>query len=238
LLFLIFILISFASAAHSKELRIVGVELPGLFDKNESGPYKKLFKSIVDEAGIEVTLHIRSLARAFKEYDEGLYDGIYPATTDIVKIPSIESKPVNRVKVFLYSAPGTPPIQSIAQLKGLKVGRVRGMDYPKAIMMAPVKVALTGNEGQSIRMLLKGRTKAFFGTVPDVYLAIDEMERTMEGKVKLSVDKSIFYMNNKDAFVLMDNKENSGIMGKINKSIKALSAKGKIKEILGIAYVD
>ena len=234
ILWLLWVCLCLSWPSQAEPIHIVGVELPGLLDRDGGGPYNKLFTAIVQDSQLALILDVKPLARAFHEYNGGQYRGLFPATTSIVEIDTLESLPFNRVQALVFTRPGTPAVASLAELNGLVVGKVRGFTYPKAINEAAVQAVLVKNEEQNIKMLMAHRLDAFFGLVPDVYLSLEKLG----GGVQLSVDKSIDYMNIHDSFLLLPSVENERMMIKLNNSIKKLSLNGTIKKILGSALVE
>ncbi|MBL4906503.1 MAG: transporter substrate-binding domain-containing protein, partial [Sneathiella sp.] len=181
------ILILTSSPLQADQLKIAGTEIPGLLDVDGKGPYNILFDAIAADSGLDIKLYPMPLARSVYAYNSGNYDGFFPATISLVQIKSLETIPFNRVKALIFTAPGTLPIRSIEEIKGLSVGILRSFTYPDIIKKASFNALLVKNEEQSIKMLLRGRLDAFFGLVPDVYLALQKLE----GNIELSVDKSV-----------------------------------------------
>jgi ABC-type amino acid transport substrate-binding protein len=215
-------------------LLVVGPVIPGLLDSDGKGAYNKLFDAISAKSGVEMQIDLYPYTRTVSYYENGKYDVFFPATTVDVTRDSVETTEFNRLKMFIFTAAGTSPITSASKLKGLHVGLQRGIDFPEVITNIPMNVTELNNEVQGIKMLALGRIDAMVGLVPDVYLALQKLG----GNIKLSVDTTKHYSDNAESFVFANKPEYAPIVDKLNQAIKSLRESGKIKQILGSAYVE
>mgnify|MGYP000163540265 CR=1 FL=1 len=234
LLLILASLLALSGPLQGEPIEFAGMAIPGLLEADGSGAYYKVFKAVAADSGLEVNLTVMPVARAIHEYNIGNYLGLFPGTLSITTLPTLASIPFNQVKLLIFSSHNSQTIGSLSDLKGLRVGRVRGVKYPNTVNESPGIVTFVKDEQQNIKMLMAGRIGAFFGLVPDVYLALESLKLTYP----LAVNKSKSYMGVDDTFMLTDTPLHNEYIKKINRVIKNMKASGKLKKMLGKAYVE
>ncbi len=227
-------MLALSGPLQGEPIEFAGMAIPGLMEADGSGAYYQVFKAVAADSGLEVTLNVMPVARAIHEYNVGNYLGLFPGTTAVTTVPTLASTPFNQVKLLIFSAAKNQPIESLSDLKGKRVGRVRGVKYPNTVNDSPGIITFVKDEEQNIKMLMAGRISAFFGLVPDVYLAFEKLKLTYP----LAVNKSKSYMRVNDTFMFTNTPLHNEYLKKINRAIQKMKASGELKKMLGKAYVE
>lgn len=159
------------SSTYGSQVKVLSIEIPGLFQKDGMGEYDTVLKKAQQKIDFkQVTV---PAARAFLAFKKCTSCCLTPAN----KNPNfydfgsqyIETKPIATAKIYIFSK--NEKISSLVDLKNLKVGVRRGMPYGKRYERAGLNVSLANTIEQNIKKLEKGRIDAFLAYSPDVWAA-------------------------------------------------------------------
>lgn len=169
--------IAVTSIGYAK-VTVIGVEIPGLFQKDGNGSYDKIVTRTVVNSG-HAKLEILPPDEAFKKFENCTECCIAPANLD----PDFYSFGSNVVatnsmfasKIYIFTAKDQPALDSLDQLKEKKVGIRTGMPYGNVFKSAGLETYAVPDIKWNIQQLDAGRIDAFVAYVPDAYTAFDEM---------------------------------------------------------------
>lgn len=175
--FMILIAFSYLSVANAQVL-VIGIDIPGLHQKNGGGDYDKIINQSLVKAG-KATLKVMPPARAESEFKRCSNCCFSPAN----KNPEfydfgddyIQTKPMGIAKIYIWSKIGSKAIDSLDELRGKKVGTRHGMPYGRTFDNFGLKTEPVKTIKSNILKLEKGRIEAFIAYVPDAYNVFDEM---------------------------------------------------------------
>ena len=175
---LIFAVFLFCSTQAFAQVKVIGIEIPGLHDKSGNGEYDKIVNKALVSKG-KAILKVLPPARAEAEFKNCNNCCFSPANKnpDFYDFGSdiVQTKPMNTAKVYIFTAPGSTIISSLDGLKGKKIGTRKGMPYGNAFNNAGLTVNEVSDIEKNITKLKNGRIDAFVAYVPDAYIAFDAM---------------------------------------------------------------
>lgn len=158
--------------AHSArpELHFVAMEVPVYMEANGSGPLYDIHLEVVafleQQFGVGVRTQIVPPVRADQMYRSGEANAFVPDFCDIdPPVPSVKSIPFAQIKRYIFTAPAQPPLHTLDQLDGLKLGLVRGYHYALPNTLG-AQLVMTLNQRNALRMLNGRRVDAIIAS-PD-----------------------------------------------------------------------
>lgn len=158
------------------QINVYALELDGLHQSDGSGLYDKHF--LPDNADIK--LIVLPPTRAQVEFANCIACCLSPINKDPnfydVPAASKQSSPLNVARVYAFTAPNSPPISSLTELKGKVVGAMKGIPYGKEIESAGLNLQLANSIMTNIKKLKAKRLDAFIAYTPDAYFVFDEMK--------------------------------------------------------------
>ncbi|MEX0299760.1 MAG: hypothetical protein AB3N28_11880, partial [Kordiimonas sp.] len=112
--------------ADDHEIVIAGTEIPALFDETPNSPYRRIFSAITYGAKTPVRLELMPPLRTLHVLLERSVDCLFVGGTNAQSyvdrgMPADElliSDVVNRTQLKLYTRPGEPIVNSVADLDG------------------------------------------------------------------------------------------------------------------------
>jgi hypothetical protein len=174
---LILFILSFVSIANAQVL-IIGLDIPGLHQKDGNGDYDKIINQKLVKSG-KATLKVLPPARAESNFMKCNNCCFSPANQnpefyDFGK-EYIQTKPMGIAKIYIWTKRGSKAIDNLNDLKGKKVGIRHGMPYGKTFDSLGLKTEPVKTIKSNILKLEKGRLDAFIAYVPDAYTIFDEL---------------------------------------------------------------
>jgi len=222
------IILTVISSSLWAETTIIGVEIPGLHQKDGGGVYDVIINGALVSTGM-AKLKVLPPARADADF-EACQNCCYSPANKNPEFYSfgsdiVESEPMDVAKVYIFSPPGKGVYSSLQELKGKKVATRHGMNYGKSFNNANLKVSAANSLEQNIKKLEGGRTDAMVAFIPDAYLTFKSMGKSEFPHAK---DKPVAV--HKDALVCRGVSAN--FVEEFNKKLKSLSASGELDKIL------
>lgn len=225
-------LIFSASQAYAEGVKIYGLDIPGLHQKDGQGVYDLVLEK-VSEQGVKMDVSVLPLIRAEKLLETCESCCLTPAN----KSPDfydygddyITSDTMFTAKVFAWTLPGTPPISSLDELKGKKVGARLGMPYGKTIDQSNIKLALAPTIENNMKKLKHKRLDAFIAYTPDAFTSFENMN---EDVYSHAADKPLAAHD--DQIICKKSSDTEAFIKSFNSALAAMRHDGSLAEIVGI----
>ena len=141
------------------------VEIPVLLEKNKTGPFVQFTKDLGKVAGVKFDLRILPGLRAKSMFDHGQSQASFPVFLNfpdrITTRPSVLSDKFMTLAWGIFSAPGSPPYQSLQDLYGKRVGLFLGYGYHPSIENDQNIIKIrNSDEKKNLILLMRGRLDA------------------------------------------------------------------------------
>ncbi|WP_163835613.1 type 2 periplasmic-binding domain-containing protein [Spartinivicinus ruber] len=167
------------SASCTEFVNIFFVQIDGLHQADGGGRYDKIISLINTKIPFEIRVYPPK--RAFSLFDKCLVCCISPVNknTDFYQYIGedyIQSKPMNVAKIYIFTKPNTKVINSLEELKTLRVGARSGMPYGQKIENSGIEFKFLPTIKNNIIMVLNNRLDAFIAYVPDAYKIFEQLE--------------------------------------------------------------
>ncbi|QDG78236.1 transporter substrate-binding domain-containing protein [Labrenzia sp. PHM005] len=167
----------FSLPVKAAGITIIATEIEGLHQGDGKGFYDEVLTSMT--SSFPVALKVLPPNRAAIEFERCENCCLSPANknTDFYDYPAdyLVTTAMTEAKVYIWTAPGSAPVNSLSDLAGKKVGARHGMTYGNAVESAGIKFDLASTINQSIKKLEVGRLDAFIAYVLDAYTTFEEM---------------------------------------------------------------
>ncbi len=214
------------------DVKLGAYEIPTLLEKNGSGTYDKIFSEVRQAAGKNWRYKVLPPSRADKDFADKRLDCIIPLDADFYQGDKvIQSDFVNVARVYIFTERGSKPVNSLAALKGKKIGARRGMPYGPEFDKLALNVSYSNNIEQSIKKVNAGRLDAFIAYVPDAWFAFQalNMEMLPHGKAVIT---------HEDGFLCHDTPEAKAFIESFNAALVKLRSSGRLMDLLGDSWVE
>jgi len=213
---------------------IYALKLDGLHQKDGKGAYDMIInESLPSSNGAK--LEVKPPAYAEKLFSKCTNCCISPAN----KSPefydygadTVESKAMNYAKIYIYTPKGSATINSLAGLKGKKVGVRHGLPYGKSYDAAGLNSKAVDKIEKNIKKIDHGSIDAFIAYVPDANIVFKGL-----GIAPYPHDTANPMAVHPDALVCKGVPDS--FMDGFNQGIKKITGTGRLREILGDGYVE
>lgn len=226
-----------ANSAAWADVSIAAQQIPGVYTTEGNGAYDQVYAAIEKEVGgLPGKLQVVPAGRAIALYSNKQVECQTPANSDAdfypVAFPTVQSKPFNLAKIYIFSKPGEAPVTTLAALAGKRVAVRQGFNYGKVFESAGLNVEKGPSIEANVKKLLDGRVDVLVDFVPDAWDAFAGLKMA-----PLPYDAAKPVAVHQDAVVCRDTPETRVLIEKINAGIQGLKGKGKLKELLGEAYI-
>ena len=216
------------------EVKILGIEIPGLHESSGSGVYDIIVNKTV-VAHDDAQLIILPPARAEAEFEQCTNCCFSPAN----KNPEfydfgddyVQTKPMNVAKVYIFSADNAPIYNDLNELQNKKIGTRAGMPYGKTFDNANLDTREVSDIEKNVKKLQLGRIDAFVAYVPDAYLTFADM-----GITELPHNQAKPVAVHEDSLVCKGVSEN--FIENFNHGLQSLNDSGELKNILGDSQIQ
>lgn len=222
------------SSLSSGEIIVLTQEIPGVHQKDGLGAYDTILKQF----------HFPSETLVIKQVPPARAESIFSQCSNCCLSPAnknpdihsykedvFETLPMNVAKVYIFSQRGQGVIiKGIDALKHKAIGVRRGMNYGKRFANAGLSLEAVDSLAQNFGKLEKKRLDAVVAYIPDAYILFNQE------KIKPfphSIHHPITIHN--DALICRG--VPNDFISAFNQHIKKYRANGKLKAILGDAYV-
>jgi len=209
---------------------IAALHIPSLFGQDGHGPYGKLHRQVLRDAGLSVPLVLMPPARATTAFNSGRALCLFPSSVaaGVVTVPAIDSRPVNHFKIHILAPPGAPPM-GLDDLAGLRVGGVLGFEgiYGDLAAAAGARMEYARDEATNLRKLVAGRLDASIAVFPDALIAGRELGLT------LNHDAAAPLMVFEETYVCRDDEDGRALVARLNEAIARMQAGGVLRDLLG-----
>lgn len=224
------------SCAWAADPVVVSVDAenpPFMFGKDgkAAGIYPQIISLAFAKLGVPVTLEAKPWKRALAEIDEGKagVGGIYKNDERAQKYDF--SEPILTENTAVYFNKSKPvDFKSVADLKGKRVGVIRGWSYGDEFDAARKAGSITADEVTSDKVnfqkLAEGRV--------DVVLAIEEAGKAVIKAEKLSAVEQgkVFLASNKAHLAFAKSAKQTELLAKFNKVIADMKQDGTLEKVM------
>ncbi|MCW9033198.1 MAG: transporter substrate-binding domain-containing protein [Rhodospirillales bacterium] len=163
------------SAALAETVSILGKSIPQLMTAQPDSMFHSIIVEVAKRADFKIKVEILPGKRALFMFNAGQGDVLVPVQLELMKpgpfkIPVIGSEPVMEQNRYIYSRKGKRPFRNLSELKGKRLGLVRGYKYGKHIDKNPdLKVFMVKDVGRLMQMLERDRLDAFIAFPNAIY---------------------------------------------------------------------
>ncbi|UTA48094.1 transporter substrate-binding domain-containing protein [Simiduia sp. 21SJ11W-1] len=223
-----------AQAAHgatpTERVRFSAMLEPVFMEADGTGALNELHSKLLSALPIATETHYAPPMRADHNFNAGTADALVPDFCNAaLKRPYVRSVPFARIQRHIFTPPGSAPLTDLDQLKGLRVGLVRGYSYA---LQGPagegVQLVWLPSQRQALRMLVNGRLDAIVANAQELGAIINAEPLawpSFEPKAPV-LDRALCY-----AFA--DNQQGRQLAQAISAEILRLRDNGELARLLG-----
>lgn len=146
-----------------------------------SGFYNDYMKMLLNRLEEPASYAALPYHRANKAFAERRADCIYPSTVRVhVTDPSEAlkfnaSRPMTMNRVFIFSQYGQPPLKTVGEMTGKRVGHVMGSAFPETFNNLGIVFVPVVDETSKANLLIRRRLDFMVGTLPDTELVFQAL---------------------------------------------------------------
>lgn len=146
-------------------LPVATYPIPVHVESASSGLFIDLVQAVASEARVPIRISVQPPPRAVQNFSSGnqavlfpALDVLFPAGTAIVR----SKEAIDCKEDFVFTRQGTPKLNSLKELKGLRVGITRGYPYAREVSESTQFVVEAANSDESnLKKLVAGHIDAF-----------------------------------------------------------------------------
>jgi len=229
---LVISLIFLAPYVHAEGITIYGLDIPGLHQKDGQGVYDLVLKK-VSEQGVDTKLFVLPVNRAEKLLKACKSCCLTPAnkSTDFYDYGDeyITTDSMFTAKIFAWTLPDTPPISSLDELKGKRVGGRLGMPYGQTIENSSIKIVLVPTIEANMKKLKHNRLDAFIAYTPDAFTSFENMKEEVYSH---AADKPLAVHH--DQIVCKKSVATEDFVKNFNSTLSVMRTDGVLEKIVGV----
>lgn len=219
------------SFAQDKSVKIYGLDIAGLHQKDGQGVYDLVLQKTAEQ-GVHFELSVLPLKRADKLLENCASCCITPAnkSPDFYNYGDdyITSDSMFVAKVFAWTLPDTPSITSLDGLKGKKIGTRMGMIYGKNIDNAPLKFVEAPTIEANIKKLKHKRIDAFIAYTPDAFTSFEDA-----GEKTYSHSPNHPLAAHEDQVICKKSPQTENFIKSFNSALAVMRHDGTLKALVG-----
>lgn len=216
----------------AQEISVGSMLIPGLFTKAKDGVYDQAMASAATQSGVTINNTVLPPARAIAQFEAGQVDCLAPADVDFFNLAfaTVQSKPFNLGKIYIYTKAGSTPLQSLSELQGKKVGIRNGMPYGNEFDSMGLNATGAGTIESNIKKVQAGRLDAFLGYVPDAWTAFEAlgMDPLPHAEKPIAIHE--------DSILCRDTPATRSAINALDGALDEMKASGALKAIMGSGY--
>ncbi|NVJ98226.1 MAG: hypothetical protein HWE25_08740 [Alphaproteobacteria bacterium] len=195
-----------------------------------TGFYNDLATFILE--GLSIDYEIRPYRRAMRHFFETQDSCLYPKSVASLlrtkEVPTnagfIDSIPIQKTFVAVFTMPGRPVIENATDLKGKRVAYAMGSKVPEYLGPDGVFFIAVADEVNKAEMLLSGRVDVLVANLPDVGMVYQHLKAPMP-----NYDPSFQpFAAARSRFLCHDTPGNQAFMDQLNHRIKSLRISGAL----------
>ena len=223
------------SPLQAAEMTMMSPSIPSCVEKDGTGIYQLALQEAAKRAGYSVKDEFYPVKRAIKNFTERqdtcLYSFYSAAKRTLGEDNVIVSYPLAASKLYIFTKKGTPPVTSVEQLEGKRVGGILGTaeafyrEYTKGVNF---RLDTASSDKLNLEKLEKGRIDAMFGWFPDLYPVLDQLSYSAELPLFIGHEKIICH----------NTKEGKLFINAISRALQEMHDDGTLQKIEGNFYVD
>lgn len=212
--------------------------IPVYIEENRTGPLYTAHQKIVDalsqRLNLTLTTTITPPLRAEQNFLSNQAQALMPDFCDShLAAPNLHSVPFARIIRYIMTPPNSPTINSYADLKGKKVGLVRGYRYEiEGVADSGIELLWTISQRQTVRMLKHGHLDAIIANL-DV---VSEIVHSEGGEIP-SVDIHHPVTNRSLCYLFRDNALGRLLALEVSAEIIELRRQGKLAQYVGKNHI-
>ncbi|MGF1742515.1 transporter substrate-binding domain-containing protein [Vibrio profundum] len=166
----------FSTGVFGQALRIATIELaPAGYIENGkvTGIYYDIANEIAERANLDYVNALKPYVRTVHELKSGKTDVSIVLYNPVLLGKATPLAPVFKIETLAIGRKGVN-IKSLNELKGKKVGVIRGSNFVKPELMQGIEIFSVKDNQQAMRMLHAGRLDAFIGVNIGVYYSMNK----------------------------------------------------------------
>lgn len=228
-----FSLNEFTVARVFAQAQIIAYEIPGLHQQDKNGAYDNVLQKVVVADGL-ATLDILPPARAERTFETCQNCCITPVnnnpefydfTEDVVA-----TAPINHARIYIFSPPGSPTVNSLTELKDKVIGTRFGMPYGNSFDAFKLDKIEVYDLHEHLSLMKLGHIDAFIAYAPDIYDTFKDL-----GIPPYPHNRKQPYAIHPDTLVCRS--VSKPFIDTLNKRINSLRNSGELQKILGHRYL-
>ena len=212
--------------------------IPVYIEQDKTGPMYQAHQEILNAVSHQTNLIFDSIVapplRAQQTFISHGAAALMPDFCDsTLGVPNVHSVPFGRAIRYILTPPNLPTINNYNDLKGKKVGLVRGYAYElEGPSGEGVNLIWTTSQRQTLRMLNSGRLDAIVANLEE----ISEIANS-EGISMPSVDKEHPVLDRSLCYVFHDSPLGRVLALEVSAQIIALRRQGKLEQYIGQNHI-
>jgi len=206
-------------ADANETLDIVVYDIPAILQLDKQGQYDQIISAVQRQQNEQWNYTVAPPGRVDKLFDLNKADCIFPFDKRFHKNSNtVNSLPVHVAQAYIYSLPHLPPIKSLTELKGKRIGARTGMLYGPEFDKLNLDIKYVTQIEQNIDKLLSGRIDAFVAWAPDSIAAFKRKNITPTSDTRP-------FITHNDAFLCHDTPKSRAFINSFNKALRKITAK-------------
>jgi len=216
------------AAEDQKTYSVVSYHIPLLVDDAGNGAFVVFLKEAAARAGIEYKLELYPTKRAMQMFEDGKAMAIIPALLPTLAKDSALTTQIFAKNIHGFVRSGDAVPESVDELKGKRIGLVRGFSYPRTILYnEDIVVDYADTTGSSLKKLLEGRVDV---VIVDGKTAIHSMRQL--GLVGVEYDLSAI-LHSQPAFIAFQpTQEGKDLASRLSAAIVSMREDGTYDAIM------
>ncbi|MGM0450768.1 MAG: substrate-binding periplasmic protein [Pseudomonadota bacterium] len=221
-----------AQTHASQSITVAAPTLANLYEPDDSGLYQRLVERALESLDVKVEPAFYPYRRAIQVFEESRVDCLF-SLTDVLRQRVgddglVYSYPFGKFSFHIFTRSEDPPVESLDELKGLVVGRIKGHEvYLASALPGSVELQAVRSEAQAVQMLDMGRLDALVAAVPDMRPYLD----------RLSYAPELTLLEGFDRINCHDTERNRAFIRDLSAQLRRLKKEGVYREVMGSLYI-
>jgi len=221
------------------ELPVTSYPIPVHVESATSGLFIDLAQAVASEAHQPIRISVQPPPRAVQSFSSGSQAILFPALDVLFPVgtPIVRSKEAIDCKEdFVFTRRGAPLLNSLADLKGKRVGITRGYPYAREVSESSLYTVEPANtDDANLRKLIAGRLDAFILDEKTGIRALqkDGLTQQVQYDPKHPVSRQEVY------YAFQNNAEGKALAEQFSTALEKLKRDGRYQKITrGITFAN
>nr|WP_315226152.1 transporter substrate-binding domain-containing protein [uncultured Albidiferax sp.] len=232
-------LVLLSTAAAHGAVQMATFPIPVHVESDTKGLFVELVREVAKQAQTDIQIQVMPPPRAVQGFLGGSFGGLFPAldVNFAANQPIVRtSEAIDCKEDFVFTKKGSPFLQTLADLKGKRVGITRGYPYAREVTdNTAYTVELANTDEANIQKLVAGYLDAFVLDEKTGLKAFEKlgMVAQMQYAPKVPVSRQEVY------YAFQNTAEGKALADKFSQALKKMKQSGQFQKITqGITFAN